>query len=127
SVESADVAVATAAPTAVVENAKRRLREFYTVQIMPYLSSPRGKGSVLSSDASASDAFDDIRRALPPALRQNLNDLESIVTERRQLEHQRHLHHWLHFWLMVHVPLSYALTVLAIVHIVGALRFRLDS
>ena len=48
-------------------------------------------------------------------MRQGLNDLESIVTERRQLEHQRSLHHWLHFWLMVHVPLSYALTVLTIV------------
>ena len=107
-----------------VESAKRRLREFYAAQVKPYLASPRGTGSVLSSDASASDSFDDIRRALPPAMRQSLNDLESICTERCQLEHQRRLHHWLHFWLMVHVPLSYALTVLASVHIVGALRYR---
>ena len=124
SAESAGVAVATATPTALVESAKRRLREFYAAQVKPYLASPRGQGSVLTSDASASDSFDDIRRALPPAMRQSLNDLESICTERRQLEHQRRLHHWLHFWLMVHVPLSYALTVLAIVHIVAALRYR---
>ena len=123
-VESAGIAVATAAPTAMIETAKRRLMEFYTAQIKPFMGSARGRGFVLSNEQRSIGAFDDIRRALPATMRQTLDDLESIVNERRQLEHQRSLHHWLQFWLLVHVPLSYALTVLAIVHIVVALRYR---
>src|SRR5207237_2208505 len=103
---------------------RKRLVDFYAAQIKPYLTSPHGGASSLSNATSAAATFDDVRRGLPPAMRQQLSDLESIVTERRQLEHQRSLHHWLHFWLLVHVPLSYALTVLAIVHIVVALRYR---
>jgi hypothetical protein len=123
-VESAGIAVATAAPMTMLETAQRRLTEFYTAQVKPFMASPRARGFVLSNAQRSLGAFEDIRRALPPTMRQTLNDLESIVNERRQLEHQRSLHHWLHFWLLVHVPLSYALTVLAIVHVVVALRYR---
>ena len=116
--------VAIASPRAALESAKRRLSEFYAAQVAPFMKSPKGRGFALSNAQQSTGAFDEVRRSLPSTLRQTLNDLESIVNERRQLEHQRSLHHWLHFWLLVHVPLSYALTVLAIVHIVGALRFR---
>jgi hypothetical protein len=36
---------------------------------------------------------------------------------------QRHLHAWLHNWLFVHAPLSFALFVLVAVHIYFALRY----
>jgi hypothetical protein len=88
------------------------------------MASPRGKALALSNPSQSSAAFDDLRRALPPSMRPQLDDIQEIVNERRQLERQRSLHHWLHSWLLVHVPLSYALTVLAIVHIVVALRYR---
>jgi hypothetical protein len=119
-----DVAVIVAAPAAILESAKRRLSDFYATQVAPYMKSAQGRGFALTNQQQSLAAFSDLRRSLPSSLRQTLDDLESIVNERRQLEHQRSLHHWLHFWLLIHVPLSYALTVLAIVHIVGALRFR---
>ena len=50
-------------------------------------------------------------------------DLRAIVDERRELERQRRLHLWLHAWLFVHVPLSYAMLVFTVWHIIGALRF----
>jgi hypothetical protein len=112
------------APAALLTTSKRRLAEFYESQVKPYLSSARGKGLALSNPSQSSAAFDDLRRALPPSMRPQLDDIQEIVNERRQLERQRSLHHWLHGWLLVHVPLSYALTVLAIVHIVVALRYR---
>ena len=52
-----------------------------------------------------------------------LGDLALIVEERRQLAAQKRMHHVLHGWLIVHVPLSYALMILAAVHAVQALRF----
>jgi hypothetical protein len=116
--------VATATPVDLMATAKRRIADYYEAQVKPYLTSKRGRRSVLTNSTSSADAFDDIRRGVPPSMRTAVDDLESIANERRQLERQRTLHHWLHFWLLVHVPLSYALTVLATIHIVGALRYR---
>jgi hypothetical protein len=36
---------------------------------------------------------------------------------------QKRLHLWLHTWLMVHVPISFALLVLTAVHAVLSLRY----
>ena len=36
---------------------------------------------------------------------------------------QKRLQHWLHGWLLVHVPLSMALLLLALVHTVVSLRY----
>ena len=121
---SGGASTATLAPAALLATSKRRLAEFYESQVKPYMASPRDKGLALSNPSQSSAAFDDLRRALPPSMRPQLDDIQEIVNERRQLERQRSLHHWLHSWLLVHVPLSYALTVLAVVHIVVALRYR---
>jgi len=39
------------------------------------------------------------------------------------LMRQERMHGILHAWLLVHVPLSFALMALAIAHIIGALRY----
>jgi hypothetical protein len=52
-----------------------------------------------------------------------LHDLEVMCEERRQLARQRRLHRWLHGWLLVHVPLSYALLLLSAVHAFQSLRY----
>ena len=60
---------------------------------------------------------------LPAAFHPALEDLENICEEERQLSRQRRLYHWLHAWLLVHVPLSIALLVLGGIHAVMALRY----
>ncbi len=40
--------------------------------------------------------------------------------ERRELAEHRKLHHLLHGWLLLHVPLSFALLVLTVIHVVTA-------
>jgi hypothetical protein len=52
-----------------------------------------------------------------------VKDLESICEEARQLERQEKLHHLLHGWLLIHIPLSYALLLLSAVHAVMTLRY----
>jgi hypothetical protein len=52
-----------------------------------------------------------------------LQDLEDICDEARQLVRQEQLHHLLHGWLLVHIPISLALILLGAVHAVMALRY----
>ena len=56
-------------------------------------------------------------------LHSSVDDLENICEEKRQLDQQSRLHKVLHGWLLVHIPLSYALLVLGAVHAVMALKF----
>ena len=67
--------------------------------------------------------FEELRRRLPPALHDTVKDLEDICEEERQLNRQARLHYWLHGWLLLHVPLSFALLLLGAVHAVMALRY----
>ena len=61
--------------------------------------------------------------ALPPLLHNTVGELEATCDERRQLRDQKRLHHWLHGWLLLHIPLSLALLLLGTAHAVIALRY----
>lgn len=98
------------------------LKKFYLEQIRPFLEEGR-HASPLASAAQSTMAFTTVRALLPPALHPPLKDLELKCEERRQLAAQVRLHHWLHGWLLVHVPLSYALLLLSAVHAVQSLRY----
>jgi len=93
---------------------KVRFRETYAQVIRPYLEAP---------ETAASPLFESLRRTTPVALHPALEDLENICEEEQQISRQRHLYHWLHAWLLVHVPLSVALLLLAGIHAVMALRY----
>lgn len=98
------------------------LREFYQKQVRPFLAGAAPRGP-LSSAAKAAVAFGSVRPLIPPKLQDTLRDLEVVCEERRQLLSQKKLHRWLHGWLLIHIPLSYALLLLGAAHAVGALRF----
>ncbi len=107
----------------VNEDARDQLREFYLRRMRPFVEDPARSRFPLADPPQASAIFEDLRLRLPVELRDTLKDLESICEEERQLTGQAHLHRVLHTWLLVHVPLSYALLALAAVHAVMALRF----
>jgi hypothetical protein len=71
----------------------------------------------------AAARFGKLRPLVQPALEGAIADLESICEEERQLLRQERMHRLLHGWLIVHVPLSFVLMALAVVHIVMALGF----
>jgi hypothetical protein len=108
----------TAAPESAV------LRETYLSDVRPFLAErlPHRNGSG-SSWPQRSAVFENLRTALPPALHDVVTELEAICEERRQLAIQKMLHHWLHGWLLVHVPLSMALMLLAVVHAIVTVRY----
>lgn len=119
----AGAAVATTSHTAALSRGQQAIKDFYTTEIEPFLQPVVAPGNRLMNPATAGTAFHQVRMVLPRELHDELNDLQSIVDERRQLVRQRRMHHVLHGWLLIHVPLSFALTVLAVVHIVVALRY----
>jgi hypothetical protein len=102
---------------------KERFRAAYKVNIRPFLEAPQEVGVALADDQRSVMVFESIRRAVPAELHPTLQDLESICEEERQLNRQRRMYHWLHVWLLVHVPLSVVLLVLGGVHAVMALRY----
>lgn len=107
----------------VSEEARDQLREFYLRRMRPFVEDPARSRSPLADSPQASGIFEELRLRLPSEFHATLKDLESICEEERQLNRQARLHRILHAWLLVHVPLSYALLALAAVHVVMALRF----
>ncbi|HTO11458.1 MAG TPA: hypothetical protein VMQ51_07790 [Candidatus Binatia bacterium] len=99
------------------------LRETYVREIRPFLDPHGSSNGVLGNPGRAQTLFRDLRTALPILLHPTVGELETTCEERRQLRDQKRLHHWLHGWLMVHVPLSLALLLLGAVHAIVALRY----
>lgn len=98
------------------------LREFYMREVRPFVEHPSPRHA-LADEATSALRFDKLRAMVPESFHPAVVDLENICEEERQLMRQRRMHAQLHAWQLVHVPLSIALLVLSIVHIVMALRF----
>ncbi len=99
------------------------LREFFAENLYPFFNDPYDTSLALASDEQARRTFQGLRTVVPPNLKEAVDVLEGICEEQRQLTRQERLHRWLHGWLLVHVPLSYALLLLTLVHGVMALRY----
>lgn len=98
------------------------LRDFYMKEMRPFVENP-ARSHPLANPMSAAGFFGKLRPLVPPSLAGAIGDLENICEEERQLLRQERMHGVLHGWLIVHVPLSFALMALAVVHIFMALRF----
>ena len=121
---SSGAAVAAAAETVVLSEEERApLRKFYLSEMRPFLDQPKRRGARLYNADKAHAAFSGLQTLMPGSAQTTLQDLEDICDEARQLVRQEQLHHWLHGWLLVHIPLSLALILLGAVHAVMALRY----
>ncbi|MGA7796354.1 MAG: hypothetical protein WCA19_25265 [Candidatus Acidiferrales bacterium] len=112
-----------ATATVAVMDEAAPLRNFYERELKPFLEKPGARGSALGDAAQARSAFAQLRTLAPASLHTTIEDLEGICEEERQLTLQRHLHLWLHGWLLLHIPLSLALILLGAIHAVMALRY----
>ncbi len=99
------------------------LRKFYLREMRPFLEQPKHNRGRLGDADKAHSAFSGLRTLMPQSAQSNLQDLEDICDEARQLVRQEQLHHLLHGWLLLHIPFSLALILLAAVHAVMALRY----
>jgi len=117
------VAMATEEAAVITEADVAPLRAFYDREIRPFAEKPDARGYALADAARARAMFEGLRTLVPPAVHESVKDLEDICEEERELRRQVRLHHWLHDWLLFHIPLSFALLLLGAVHAVMALRY----
>jgi hypothetical protein len=100
-----------------------RLRDLFAGRLEPYLLHPRDTRSEFADPMRSRRFFAEERSALPQPLQQKIDILEEIVDEKRQLDRQVLLHRIMHGWLLLHIPLSYAVLALAFIHVFSALRY----
>lgn len=109
--------------TAVTGAPGRQLERFHLEMLQPYLKAGARSGSPLRSRHKAEVLFSRIRGSLPPDAVPSLDRLEEIADIRRQWDRQVRINFWLHNWLLVHLPLSVAMTLFMTVHAVMALKY----
>jgi hypothetical protein len=116
---------APAAPAAEAQTdpAVQTLKQFLDETALPYLAASRGEKLPLGAQRVSDDQFRFVKVSVGAELRDKVEQLQSWCDERRQFDLQTKLQHWLHGWLLVHIPFSVLLLVFTAWHIVAALFF----
>jgi len=99
------------------------LVEFIERQILPYLRAGRGDRMRLNNPRFSDDTFRFVKLRVAEGYRDRVEEIQAWCDERRMLDLQVRLHHWLHGWLFVHVPFSFLLVMLTIWHAVVTLFY----
>ncbi len=120
--EVAAAAYATSgAQTAAAPLGPEAMRRFYHDYLVPFF---RGTPMApLLSRRRADSLFAALRTMTTPEQHPHIDELAELCERRRQLLRQRRLMRILFAWLLIHVPLSWGLLALSIVHAAVALRF----
>jgi hypothetical protein len=106
--------VAVVPPTDAASEAA--LLDFLDRQILPYLAAHRGDKFRLGDHRFSQDMFRFIKLRVTEAYRARVEEIQAWCDERRMLDLQVKLHHWLHGWLFVHAPISFLLLMLTAWH-----------
>lgn len=103
------------------------LAEFYTDKIGLFFAKPRNVLPHLfrsqSPQASHRSQFAEIRRYAKRTELDMLDKLEDLVEQKHLLDYQYALQFTLRAWLFAHIPLSYSLLILSVVHIIVVYSF----
>jgi hypothetical protein len=110
--------VAPAKPAAAEGDADSEavLVEFLERQVLPYLRATRGERFRLGNSRFSDDTFRFVKLRVAELYRARVEEIQAWCDERRMLDLQTKLHHWLHGWLFVHVPISFLLLMLTAWH-----------
>jgi hypothetical protein len=92
------------------------LVEFIDRQILPYLRAGRGERFRLGNARFSDDTFRFVKLRVAENYRSRVEEIQAWCDERRMLDLQTRLHHWLHGWLFIHVPFSFLLLMLTFWH-----------
>jgi hypothetical protein len=92
------------------------LVEFLQQQILPYLKAQRGDRMPIAKTRYAEDLFRFVKLRVAPVYLTRVEEIQAWCDERRMLDVQVRLQHWLHGWLFVHAPVSFLLIMLTVWH-----------
>lgn len=95
---------------------EQRLLAFIETDVLPYLEARHGGKMRLGHQRAADDTFRYLALRVAPAYRARVDEMRAWCDERRLLDLQVRMHHWLHGWLFVHAPLSFLLLLFTLWH-----------
>ncbi len=101
---------------AVDPESEAALVTFLQDQVLPYLKARRGNRYRLGDSGYGDDTFRFVRLSVAEGYRARVEEIQGWCDQRRLLDLQICLHHWLHGWLFVHVPTSLLLLLLTAWH-----------
>lgn len=108
---------------AVTGQLAEELLAFRDTILVPFLRGGVRRKSPLVTRTEAERRFEQLRDSLPETATPVIDRLEQLADLRRQWDFQSRLNWWLHSWLVLHLPLSVAMTGLMLVHAVRALKY----
>lgn len=114
---TAAVGVGKAAPAPVAEAADPSvpaLLEALERNVLPYLAARKVNPAhqFLAGERQAGEFFRGLRLRVAAPFQERVDQMASWCDERRQMDLQSRLHHWLHGWLLFHAPASFLLVIL---------------
>jgi hypothetical protein len=92
------------------------LVNFIESEILPYLSAGRGDKMRLGNARYSDDTFTFTKLRVAEPYRARVDQIQNWCDERRMLDLQTKMQHWLHGWLFVHVPISFLLLIMTVWH-----------
>jgi hypothetical protein len=101
----------------------RVIGEFLDTQCIPYLAAESGVRHPLGSEPVADGSFLALKAETGSQWLPKLEQLQAWCNDRRNMDLQTRFQHWLHGWLIIHVPSSFALLVVTAWHALVAVRF----
>jgi hypothetical protein len=103
------------------------LCQFLDTECLPYLAATRGDRLRLGRDRGADDRFRKLKLDVSTEWQATVETLQRWCEERRLMDLQTRYQHWLHGWLVVHVPASFALLIVTLWHAWIGVRFLVIS
>jgi hypothetical protein len=103
------------------------LRKFLDDECLPYLAAQRGDRLPLGNDKTGLDRFRMLKLNVAGEWQPTVEQLQRWCDDRRLMDLQTRYQHWLHGWLLVHAPTSFALLVYTAWHAWVAVRFLVIS
>lgn len=91
--------------------------EFLRGELMPFLADTNAKRTRLAERRTSDEVFKLLRVNVSDGYRPQVDELKAWADDHRMMAYQEHLHHWLHGWLVIHVPVSFLLLVWTVWHI----------
>jgi hypothetical protein len=89
---------------------------FLEDQVVPYLNARHGGSSRLRNSRYSGDTFRFVKLRVAEPYQSRIEQIQAWCDERRTLDLQVSLQHWLHAWLFVHVPFSFLLILFTAWH-----------
>ena len=99
------------------------IRRFLDEECLPYLRKERLKRHSLNDSRVSDDTFRLLKQNVAEVYHPEVEEMQRWCDERRMMDVQTRMQHWLHYWLIIHAPVSFALVVVTLWHAWIALTY----